>query len=279
MDLKLKELFQLCMKTHNYKKMAVVGFTLLSNHVDEIALKLGIRPRNKEQDEKLFEYLSEINKIFQGNLKIPIFKEDLITLLQEVELVFLRARGNVPLDIVRQIIKLYYFLKVKCIPNLHEHLTENTNLIPQSIKMFSLFSPGAHKKARYTFDTLLKYKIRELSNALYSDFDYDFESNVLEKAILLKNIENSLEHRNKNKIKIQGPLKDNIIYQRSQSSILGYFILGMVLVLGLFGTITLLQLWVYPETLPIVDSILLYCFGPCLILIILYYYYFKKRAI
>ena len=51
LDMKLKNLIFVCKQTGNYKKLAVVGFTLISNLVDEISLKLGIRPRNKDKGE------------------------------------------------------------------------------------------------------------------------------------------------------------------------------------------------------------------------------------
>ena len=274
-DAKLKELVQLCMETQNYKKIAVVGFTSLSNQIDEIAIKLGVRQRNKDRGEKLFEYMMLINDIFQENFKIPIFKNEIIQKLHEIELIFLKAQGNIPLESIRQILRIYYELRAKSIPNLHETLTEEDIPLPHSLKLISLFSPGDRKKNHNSLNSLLLYKVQGLGHELRRDFDYDFNSDTLEKTILLKSIEKNLE-RNRKKIAFQGSLKDNITYQKSQSSILGYFILGICIVLGIVGTISLTQMFIYPEISGISSSFVLFCLGPCLILILVYYHYFKK---
>jgi len=91
-DSKLKHLIQVCKETQNYKKLAVTGFILISNKIEEIGIRLGLRPRNKEKDEKLFEYMKLINDVFETNLKIHIFRENLLDTLKQCETLFLRKR-------------------------------------------------------------------------------------------------------------------------------------------------------------------------------------------
>ena len=63
LDSKLKTLIKVCKETGNYKKLGVVSFILTSNILDEIGLKLGIRPRkrNKSSEEHIFRYMELIN--------------------------------------------------------------------------------------------------------------------------------------------------------------------------------------------------------------------------
>ena len=75
-DTKLKNLIVVCKETNNFKKLAVVGFVLISNQLNEIGIKLGTRKRSGEM---LVEYMERINHIFQQNLGILIFKDYFIT--------------------------------------------------------------------------------------------------------------------------------------------------------------------------------------------------------
>ena len=61
-DSKLKTLIVMCKETGNRKKLAVVSFILVSNILDEIGIKLGIRPRkkNKTPEEHIFRYMQLI---------------------------------------------------------------------------------------------------------------------------------------------------------------------------------------------------------------------------
>ncbi|MBY9012869.1 MAG: hypothetical protein KGD70_10890, partial [Candidatus Lokiarchaeota archaeon] len=84
LDLKLKRLIQLCKETQNYKKLAVVSFVLTSNTIDEIGIKLGMRPREKNDGEKIFEYMELVNKIFSLNFRIKIFKPEIVEVLSQI---------------------------------------------------------------------------------------------------------------------------------------------------------------------------------------------------
>ncbi len=74
-DSKLKSLIRVCKKTGNDKKLAVVSFILTSNLLDEIGIKLGIRPRDKDIDETIFRYMTLINSVLKMNLKIVLFRD------------------------------------------------------------------------------------------------------------------------------------------------------------------------------------------------------------
>ncbi len=74
LDVKLKRLIQLCKETGNYKKLAVVSFVLVSNAVDEIGIKLGMRTRERGSGENIFEYMKLVNNIFALNFNVSVFK-------------------------------------------------------------------------------------------------------------------------------------------------------------------------------------------------------------
>ena len=99
LDLKLKNLIQLCKETENYKKLSVVSFILTSNILNEIGLKLGIRPRNVKLNEKIYDYMKIINKVLVDNLKLTIFHEDDIESIREIENLFLKKKRRYAVSI------------------------------------------------------------------------------------------------------------------------------------------------------------------------------------
>ena len=122
LDLKLKRLIQLCKETGNYKKLAVVSFVLVSNIVDEIGIKLGMRTREKGSGENIFEYMKLVNKIFALNFNVSVFKPELIESLSQNELLFLKRQGDINLNHVKDVIEAYYELRKLEVPNLHENI-------------------------------------------------------------------------------------------------------------------------------------------------------------
>ena len=131
-DMKLKRLIIACNETKNYRKVAVVGFTLMSNIIDEISLKLGMRPREKKK-ESLLTYIYMVNEVYEKNLQIQIFQEGIIQTVKEIELLFLRNKGDLPPEYVKKIIEVYYELRKVKVPNVYRSPTgdgyfDNTNL-------------------------------------------------------------------------------------------------------------------------------------------------------
>jgi len=123
-DAKVKSLIQVCKETQNYKKLAVVSFVLTSNRINEIGIYLGVRSRNRASGEKIFEYMELINDIFKKNLKIPIFRVETIDIVRQCEILFLRNKGTIPIDYIKQMFMIYYDLRRLEIPNLHKSLNQ-----------------------------------------------------------------------------------------------------------------------------------------------------------
>ena len=117
-------MIQACKETGNFKKLAVVGFISTSNIVDEISLKLGMRPRNRgKNEEMLFEYMGVVNDIFERNLQIQIYNQNLVNSIKEIELLFLRNRGDLPYKYIKNLINVYYELRKINVPNLYKGMT------------------------------------------------------------------------------------------------------------------------------------------------------------
>ena len=148
LDVKLKRLIQLCKETGNYKKLAVVSFVLVSNAVDEIGIKLGIRTRERGSGENIFEYMKLVNNIFALNFNISVFKPELIEKLSQIELLFLKRQGDINLEQVKGVIEAYYELQKLEVPNLHEKINSEALNRNRTVSMFSFLSGGQSKKQK-----------------------------------------------------------------------------------------------------------------------------------
>ncbi|MFX1315411.1 MAG: hypothetical protein ACFE9T_06070 [Promethearchaeota archaeon] len=277
LDSKLKHLIQVCKQTKNYKKLAVTGFILISNLLDEMGIKLGIRARLKNKEEKCFEYMRLINEVFETNLKIHIFKDSLIDTIKKYEILFLKSRGDVPLDYIQQIFSVYYELRKLDIPNLYEQLNEDNIVQNSNLNLYSFLSPrnSVKKKENNKLKPLILQKIKEKEIYLRESLTHEFNAKTLESAIALKKIKNGLEERNKGKIVIQGTLKDNINYQRSFEKLIGFLILGAFVVTLIFGFIILIETIFFSFTIGALSPFLLISFGPAALFFIIYWNYFR----
>lgn len=276
-DSKLKHLISVCKETKNYKKLAVTGVILISNKMDEIGIKLGLRARDKENEEMIFEYMRVINQVFESNLKVSIFKKDLIDQLKRCEILFMKNRGDVPYAYLKDIFWLYYELRKLDIPNLHEQLKEDNFLYTSNLNLFSFLSPRSKKKRNDAnrLKPLLLHKIKEQELAVRDTLDHEFDAKSFEQAIYLKQIRQGLVEKGKHKIVIQGSLKDNITYQLSLKDIVGYILLALFLGAFCWGIIIVIEMMVAPFTVGIYGSTILLSFGIAALSFLFYWHYFR----
>ncbi|MFW9823117.1 MAG: hypothetical protein ACFFE4_09290 [Candidatus Thorarchaeota archaeon] len=281
LDLKLQTLIHACKATGNYKKLSVVSFILTSNTVDEISIKLGMRPRLKKEQEKIFEYISLVNEIFSKNLHITIFRSELINSLKEVELLFLKTRGNLPYEYIRQLIANYYELRKIEVPNLYkgmkgEDFIENFNM--GILNFFSRRSkPRENRDNR--FKPILLHTIYQKEKLLQSKLNERLNQSDLEMAIHLQKMKRSLEKKGTKKILLQGELKDNIIYEQSHHKLIGYLMLGIIVISLLFGFIMLVEVFYYPLTMQPLNHLILISFGLVFLFIVIYRNYSNRGGI
>lgn len=278
-DAKLKNLIQVCKETGNFKKLAEVSFTLTSNRVNEMGIYLGIRPRNRNLGEKLFEYMEIINDIFQRNLRVPIFPQALIDEIRDFEVPFLKNRGNLPYDYIKNIFRLYYEIRKMDIINLHKTLDGDEVLGNSTMGVFSFLSPRTRRKERDSskLRPLILQKIREKERTVQRQLNRSLNSHQFETAIHLKSIKKSLTKDKRGKITVYGALKDNITYQQSIESIFGYFILGLIILMTSLGIVILAELSITPVFSNDLSSWILIFFGSAALLIYFYIKQFRRE--
>jgi hypothetical protein len=281
LDLKLKSLIHACKASGNFKKLSVVGFILTSNIIDEISIKLGMRPRRKKEQEKLFEYLYLVNEVFEKNLQITIFYSELINSLKEVELLFLKGRGDLPYEYIRQLIALYYDLRKFEVPNLHKGMIGEDVLGNSNMGTLNFFSrrSKSRKKDENKFKPILQHTINQKERQIQTKLNKKLTQADLEMAIHLRKIKNSLNKKGKQKIILQGALKDSIIYEQSQSKLVGYLILGVIFISILFGVVVLVEIFMFPETMEPLNTIVLISFGIAFLFIIVFHNYSKRGRV
>jgi hypothetical protein len=279
-DLKLKRLIQACKETGNFKKLAVVGFISTSNLVDEIALKLGMRPRNREKNkELLFEYMTVVNDIFERNLQIHIFSKDTITLIKEIELLFLRNRGDIPYNYIKKLIFVYYELRKVDVPNLYKGMTGEDYFESSNLYMLNVGPRGMRQKKDRSskFKPILLQKIREQEREVQHKLSKKLDQTSIERAIFLKNIKQSFNKHKDNRITFQGTLKDNMDFGQVKNIFIKYFLLGVAFLFLFLGGIIIAEMVIYPDTIPALSNLLLFFFGIVIIIIFSYKKVYKMR--
>ena len=278
-DLKLKRLIQLCRETQNYKKLAVVSFVLTSNTIDEIGIKLGMRPREKNAGEKIFEYMELVNKIFSLNFRIKVFKPEIIESLSPIELLFLKREGDIGLSHIREVFDIYYELRKLEVPNLHENI--NSDILDQnrSISMFSFLSgcQNSRNKNNGAFNPILLHKFREEEKALEIQLEKEFNRDTFEKILHLKTIRKNIEQRSRGKIVVSGSLKDNISYRQSKERSGQFLVFGLIILFTMIGAISVIESFLFGVLSETIGYNMLICFGAIVVLYFINKTYFSKR--
>ena len=279
LDLKLKRLIQLCKETNNYKKLAVVSFVLTSNTIDEIGIKLGMRPREKNSGEKLFEYMELVNKVFKVNFSVNVFRPELIDILKRIELLFLRKEGELSLEYVKKIFETYYELRKLDVPNLHDNINSDIIDKDRTISLFSFLSGGqnAKRKKENLFNPILLHKFKEEEEALQYQLNKQFSKNTFEKILQLKTIRKGIERKKGGKIVISGSLKDNISYEQSKEQVGQFLVIGIMILFAMIGSVSLIETLMYGLLSVAISNNLLVCFGAIVVLYFVNKTYFSNR--
>ncbi|MFX1399555.1 MAG: hypothetical protein ACFFAS_21220 [Promethearchaeota archaeon] len=278
-DAKLKSLIRVCKETENYKRLAVVSFILTSNLLDETGIKLGIRPRDKNAGETLLRYMKLINSVLLDNFHVVLFKDELMEVLKVIEPQFLERGGDIPYGYIIEMFTLYYNLRKLDIPNLHRSYESDFNIFAADSRLTSLLSLRSeheHKKKDSQMTPLLIHKLKEQRYSIQNKLRKKYDKTLLENAIYLKKVEESLKKDEKGKIEVKGPLRDNIYYKRSMEDITGYGIFGVFLLFFLLGLAITIEAVFYPRLTASLSLLLLITFGMSVLFFILYWHYFRK---
>ena len=273
LDLKLKNLIHICKKTKNWHKVGVVGFAMMSNTVDEIALKLGTRPREKNK-EPLLKYMHVVNEIFETNLHIQIFHDDIVETVKEVELIYLTNQGDLPLEYVKKILRAYYELRKIKVPNLYKNMTGEGYFDDSNFHLLSTGIRG-RKDQSSKFKPIILQKISEQERRLQKKLNTQFEQGDFEQVIWLKNVKKGLD--NERGFTTQGTLKDSLNYHQSPTIILKFMFIGVILLSLFFTVIVIAEIFLYPLTIPPLSNVLLIFLGVIAVMILLYKNVFRVR--
>ena len=279
-DSKLKSLIRVCKKTGNYKKLAVVSFILTSNILDEIGIKLGIRPRDKDSDESIFRYMTLINSVLKKNLKIALFREVIMTTVNEIETQFIKRKADIPSDYIKEMYDIYYDIRKLDIPNLHETFKDELIGLHGDAQMYELMSPGSHRSTKKQPDkikALILHKIHEKEAFIQNQLSKSYDKGLFESAMYLKKVKSSISDRDKGKIQLTGQLKDNINYQRSLEDILSYCLIGFFALFFMLGLVITIETIFHPALTGAMGILFLLTYGASAFFFILYWNYFKKE--
>ena len=279
LDVKLKRLIQLCKETGNYKKLAVVSFVLVSNAVDEIGIKLGMRTREKGSGENIFEYMKLVNNIFTLNFNVSVFKPELIEKLSQIELLFLKRQGEINLEHVKSVFEAYYELRKLEVPNLHENINSEVLNRNRTVSMLSFLSGGHSKrrKSENALNPILMQRFKDEEKALQIQLEQKFDKNAFEKILHLKTVRKNLEQKSRGKIVISGALKDNISYRHSKENIGQLMIFSLVILFVMIGAVLLVESFMYGVLSMSISNTTLICFGVIVVLIFINKLYYGKR--
>lgn len=264
-DSKLKHLIHLCKQTQNYKKLAVVGFVLVSNVIDEIGANLGIRARKKKETEHLYAYMEFINEIFHNLIKSPVFMVSIIERLKITELIFLRLRGELPYDHIKELFSLYFELQKLEIPNIFESLGKD--FIPENVdlNLYMTMATQGRKHESSRAKQLLLQNIHQKEAQLQKSLEEKFDKESFEKALYLKKLQTRITNSKK-----KGRIQDSLMYQMSEVSSLKYIIFGIMILFLLMGAIILYEMILFPRITMAVSFYLLLFSGSDVLLFIVY---------
>lgn len=277
-DSKLKNLIRLCKATGNYKKLAVVGLILISNKVDEISAKLGIRTRKKNDHEHLFSYIEFINHIFYESLHLTIVPEELIEPLKTIELLFMKLRGDLPYDHLKELYEIYYEMRKIDVPNIYKSFEAKDMHEYSDLNLFSYLSRSGKKKKNKQsgVKSLLFQQITQKEKHLRDSLDNSFSKESFEQVLQLNRLKASLNSTSKGKISTSSKLGANIYYQMSQQTSLKYLLIGGIIAFMLLGGVIIYESIMFPHLVSVVSIYLITFLGLAVLLFLIYHRLFKR---
>ncbi|MFX1497983.1 MAG: hypothetical protein ACFFBH_10675 [Promethearchaeota archaeon] len=264
-DSKLKHLIHLCKQTQNYKKIAVVGFILLSNVIDEIGANLGIRARKKKENEHLYQYMEFINMVFQNLIKSPVFMASIIERLKVTELIFLKLRGELPYDHIKKLFSLYFELQELDVPNVFGILGNDFIHGDTDLNLYMTMATKGKNHESSRSKQLLIHNIHQKEIHLQKSLEQGFDKECFEEALYLKKLKTTITS-----LKKKGRIQDSFIYQISEVSNLKYIILGVMAFFMFMGINIIYEMILFPNITMVVSFYLLLFSGSDIVLLIVY---------
>jgi len=278
MDVKLKSLINICKQSGNIKKLAIVSFILTSNTLDEIGIKIGMRPREKTSGEAILSYMKLINSVLNNNFQMKLIDNEIIQRIKIIEIQFIKRKGDIPIDYIKEVFSIYYDLRKLNIPNLYDSYSENYT--SQNSALYALYSSKKSKNNKSKSDrlkSLILHKLKEEELSLQKKLNKHYDRELFENAIYLKNVRHSIKNEGTSKIEIKGNLKDNMTYQRSLENLLGYSFIGAFILFFLLGLVIGIEAITNPSLAGSLSILLLISFGTSTLFFVLYWNYFWRQ--
>jgi len=262
----------------NHKKLAVVWFTELSNIIDEIGIKFGIINRNKKAGESLTKYIKKINLVSNQNFDFSLIPEEITSKINIIEAQFIKRRGVLEFDITKEIIKIYYDLRMIKVPNVYESFSDDNLVQDTNLGLFEFFSSN-NSKAKSQSDKvnqLALYELEQKEHLVQQELKKGYDFELFRKAIYYKKMRKNLKSQNIDKIEIKGSLRENISYNITLESILGYYLIGLFILFFLIGLVIAIEAYTFPSLTGPFSILLLFSFALSGLFFGLYWYNFEK---
>ncbi|MBD3253764.1 MAG: hypothetical protein GF383_01660 [Candidatus Lokiarchaeota archaeon] len=281
-DENLRKLAVACLKTKNYRKLVDIGYKLLRNYINELGLKLGVRPRDKTKEEFLFQYAELLNSIFYDNFEIYLFSEELVQKLQDIEVFFLPQWRKPTQDMVKELFSIYYDVRKILIPDLYEvidHESYEEHVHP-SLYAFRFYGKNREESVGSTDDAIKSYvshKLTTQKKAIEKKLKKNYDSSLLKEALYLRKTKEALEKSDNGKIRIRGALKDDLHYKVQNDVTMGFMLLGVCVLFALFGIAALIQVIFTPSLTYALSTFLFASFGFAGFTFYIYYNNYRKE--
>ena len=277
MDIKLKQLIDLCLQTKNYKKLSVMALVLNNNIILKIGLKLAINPILKDSNDNISRHMTLINDLSHQNFKIFFFSQDDIVIINKIEKQFFEKKGKLSIDLIKKAFSIYYDLRKLDIPNVRESLSSFESPL-SNFKIFSKGSNGRNHGSNGGINQLILQKINneEFSLADQVTMSNSFNSQDIKNIIHLKKMKKALTNQYKtSNDSSNAKIKDFMEYQSKSGNFFLYAFLIASIIFFCFGTVILIETIVFPFLLMVLSPILLIFFGFGLLSILSFNYFSK----
>jgi len=287
-DSKLKSLASLCKENNNYKSLTIAIITLISNKVNKIGIKLGIRPRLRikdntklNRDETLYEYMCLINDVIYQNLnRINLFREEDLKFIKESEIRLKREEGTLPKEYIEKLIEIFYDLRKIDVPNLMDDFNDGMLYHTPKEKFMStfLFNRSKKKNDDYDIRKIMLYKIKKKQERLQNEWDpSNFNKNLFNKAFYFKGAIKSIRNGDQKKTIFAGRLKDNVDYQKSMHELIGNAFLGAFMACLILALGMIYETLLFPQYINTLSILILLFLGPSILFFLIYWCFFLKN--
>jgi len=276
---KIKQLIVACNATGNYKRMAEVAALEIRNALDEIGIRLGVRGISR--GEEMHRYMNMVNEIFTKNLGVSIFQKSLLQKIASFQALFVRRKGDLPKQRVKEAWSLYFDLEqvLKEDFNFYGTMHQGSFATSYGFGRLPYFFSNLHGKEKDEsyLNELLAQKIEKKEYIQQQLLKTRFAKEPLEKLIYLKRSKAALTGKNTDKVRYSGRLKDNINYRQEIEESLKYILFAGIIMLGAILAPMMMQTMFVPETMGGLWSLILIAVSGCGLLILTYYNYFYNR--